>query len=400
MQEQEAGAQVASGIYLDNASTSFPKPDVLWQAVQHYLTAVGASPGRGSYQRAREANRVVEGARAGIATLIGADNPRKVAFTSNATHALNIALRGGIEAGGHVVTTDTEHNSVLRPLESLRRDGHCTYTVVPTSPDGRFDLDRFREAVQDGASLVVVNHASNVTGAVAPVIELAQIAHDHGAAFLLDASQTAGLLDIDVTGWDIDLLALTGHKCLRGPSGTGALYVSQAAAVRHLLVGGSGTNSQSLLHPANSPDKFEAGTANYLGIAGLGEVVRLLTPAVISQRRTTVAELTNYCLDKLHDLTGVTVYDVHPDVPRVPVISIRLADLYPAELCAMLDEQFQIMTRAGLHCAPLIHQTLGTTPHGTLRISLSESTSRSDIDTLIVALSSIHTQISDLAARH
>lgn len=376
-------------MYLDNASTSFPKPDVLWQSARDYLASIGASPGRASYRQARQADEVVERARAGLARLIGAPTPRSIAFTANATHALNIAIKGVLAPGDHVVTTDIEHNSVLRPLDELSRAGHSTYTAVQTGADGVFDLDAFRAAMRPRTRLLAVNHASNVTGVVAPIAELAALAREHGALFLLDASQTAGFLDLDVEADDIDLLALTGHKCLRGPSGTGALYVREAARVRPLQVGGSGTNSQSLRHPATTPAKFEAGTVNYLGIAGLGAVVEGLTPQRLHAARARALELTGYCLSRLRGIAGVTVHELHPGLARVPVISITQAGLYPSELCSVLDEEFEIMTRAGLHCAPLIHQTLGTAPHGTLRVSLGAGSTRADVDALAEALTSI-----------
>lgn len=381
------------GVYLDNASTSFPKPDVLWQSARDYLTGIGASPGRASYRQARQADDIVERARAALARLIGAGTPRSVAFTANATHALNIAIKGTLSPGDHVVTTDIEHNSVLRPLDELSRAGQIGYTAVRTAADGRFDLDRFRAAMRPQTRLVVVNHASNVTGVVAPIAELATLAREHGALFLLDASQTAGFLDIDVDAVGIDLLALTGHKCLRGPSGTGALYVRDASRVRPLHVGGSGINSQSLRHPAAMPAKFEAGTANYLGIAGLGAVVGQLTPQRLRAGRDRALELTRYCLTRLRGIDGITTYDPHPALPRVPVISLVFAGLYPSELCAVLDRDFAIMTRAGLHCAPLIHQTLGTVPHGTLRISLGTGSTRADVDALAEALQAVRERV-------
>ena len=227
---------------------------------------------------------------------------------------------------------------------------------------------------------------------MAPVAELAAIARAQGALFLLDASQTAGFLDIDVEAWGIDLLALTGHKCLRGPSGTGALFVRDPSAVRPLYVGGSGMNSQSLRHPAAMPARLEAGTANYLGVAGLGAVLAALTAERLREGREASLRLTEYCLTVLRSLDGVTVYEVRPDLPRVPVISINVDGLYPSEACALLDERFHIMTRAGLHCAPLIHRTLGTSPQGTLRISLGTSSTREDIDALADALRSIREQ--------
>ncbi|MFV2088591.1 aminotransferase class V-fold PLP-dependent enzyme [Micromonospora sp. LOL_021] len=386
-------------IYFDNASTSFPKPDLLWETTRQYLNEVGASPGRGSHSQARQAKRIVDEARAALAQVVGVTDPSRIAFTLNATHALNIAIRGSLAPGDHVITTDIEHNSVLRPLEELRLAGKCTYTVVRTAPDGTFDLAAFRAALRPETKLMVVNHASNVTGVVAPVAELAAIARAHGALFLLDASQTAGFLDIEVDELGVDMLALTGHKSLKGPPGTGALFVRHPLDIRPLEVGGSGVNSQSLRHPATMPDKLEAGTANYLGIAGLGAVVATLTPAGIAADRAAALTLMQACLASLRTMSGITVYEVRPDLPRVPVISLNIEGLYASEVSALLDERFQIMTRAGLHCAPLIHQTLGTTPHGTLRISVGSGSTADDIDRLIEALDSIREQAVPMGVR-
>jgi cysteine desulfurase family protein len=353
------------------------------------MMEIGVSPGRTSYRRGRQADAVVEDTRCAVAELIGVPDPSSISFTSNATHALNVAIRGSLREGDHAVTSDREHNSVLRPLEDLRRTGACVYSVVRSDPRGEVDLDAYRKEVRRGCQLMVINHASNVTGAVSPLSELADIAHEYDVPILVDASQTAGLLDIDVEALGIDLLALTGHKSLRGPSGTGVLYVRRPEKVRALFTGGSGTNSQSLRHPAMSPAKFEAGTPNYLGIAGLGAVVRTLTPQRIREDRKQVMAVSDYCLERLRSVAGVTVYDVAPNVARVPVISITMAGLYSGELSALLDERYGVMTRAGLHCAPLIHETLGTTPHGTLRISMGVSTTRSDVDVLVEGLASI-----------
>ena len=373
-------------IYLDNASTSFPKPAVLWESTREYLDTVGVSPGRGSYRRARHAEDMVDETRAALAGVLGVGDSRHIAFTANATHALNIAIKGVLAPGDHVLTTGLEHNSVLRPLAELSRAGVITYTVVPSTPDGAFDLDAFRAALTPHTRLMVVNHASNVIGVVAPAAELAALAHEYGVLFLLDASQTAGFLDVDADANGIDLLAVTGHKSLHGPSGIGALYVRDPMELRRFYVGGSGVNSLSLRHPATMPEKFEAGTLNYLGIAGLRAVLAELTPQALRDRQTRLLKLTEYCLAELRSLPAVTVYDVRPGIPRTPVISINVDGLYAGELGVVLDREFNVLTRAGLHCAPLIHRTLGTAPHGTVRISLGDATSEADIAVLADAL--------------
>jgi cysteine desulfurase/selenocysteine lyase len=384
-----------SATYLDHASTSFPKPDAVWRAAREYLTEIGASPGRGGYRAARNADRVIEQTRCLIAGLIGAADESRIAFTANATQALNVAIHGSLRPGDHVVTTNAEHNSVLRPLETLARAGVITYSVVDVRHDGVLDLDQVRAALRPGTRLLVANHASNVTGAVVPAAQLAALAHAAGARFLLDASQTLGVLDLDVDTLDVDLLAFTGHKALRGPSGTGGLFVRDPAAVHPLMQGGTGLNSHALIQPAVMPARFEAGTPNYLGIAGLGAAVEPLVaegPAIGYARELALSES---CRDRLRRIDGVTVYDLHPSVARVPLFSFNVDHLYPSELSAVLDEQFGILTRAGMHCAPLIHRSLGTAPHGTVRVSLGATTTARDTDALVHAITTICARAAD-----
>ncbi|MFJ5882315.1 aminotransferase class V-fold PLP-dependent enzyme [Kitasatospora cineracea] len=373
-------------IYLDHASTSAHKPEAVRLAMFDYLETVGASPGRGGHRLARRAEEITGAARAALAQLFGIAHSADLAFTGNATHALNIAIKGSLRPGDHVVTTSLEHNSVLRPLESLRLAGRIGYDVVDTDPVRGYDLDRFEAAFRQETRLLVVNHASNVTGLVAPVRELAELAHRHGALLLLDVSQTAGLLPVDVAELDVDLLAFTGHKGLHGPSGTGGLYVRDAAQVAPLYEGGTGTSSQVPRHPAAMPARFEAGTPNTLGIAGLGAAVRLLLRDGLDQERERQLALTADCAARLADISGVHVHHPVAGLPRVPLLSVLVDGLYPGELGAVLDDRHAILTRAGLHCAPLAHRSLGTAEHGTVRLSLGPTTTDRHIDTVVAAL--------------
>jgi cysteine desulfurase / selenocysteine lyase len=372
-------------IYLDHASTSYPKPDVVWQSARDYLLNIGASPGRGGYAWAQQAQDVVDHARAVVADLLGVAGPEQIAFTANATAALNIAIKGVLDPGDHVVTTTMEHNSVLRPLMSLHRASGVQFTPVAPSPDGTFDFTDFEAAVTDQTRLFVINHASNVTGAVAPISQIASLAHKHGALILVDASQTAGSLPLSADLDEIDLIAFTGHKALLGPPGTGGLYVRSPSKVRPLMQGGTGSSSHSLAHPGVSPAKFEAGTLNYVGIAGLAastEQLLPVLPAVLEHEQG----LFGHLLDAVSGIPGVRTYPVASHVARVPVLSLNIDGLFPGEASALLDREFGIMTRAGLHCAPLAHRALGTAPHGTVRVSLGMANRREDIDELARAL--------------
>ncbi|MFF2619039.1 aminotransferase class V-fold PLP-dependent enzyme [Kitasatospora sp. NPDC058046] len=376
-------------IYLDHASTSTDRPDAVWSAMRDYLATGGASPGRGGHRLGRQAEEIVSGARSAVAELFGIRHPADVAFTTNATHALNIAIKGLLRPGDRVVTTSLEHNSVLRPLESLRSAGRIEYEVVDVHPTLGFDLDLIESALRTRTRLLAVNHASNVTGLVAPVAELTELAHRYGALLLLDVSQTAGLLPVDVTGTGLDLLAFTGHKGLHGPPGTGGLYVRDSAQVTPLYEGGTGTSSQVLRHPAAMPARFEAGTPNTVGLAGLGAAVRLLLRDGLDQERERQLALAADCATRLGALDGVRVH--HPDggLPRVPVLSLLVDGLFPGEVAALLDERHGIMTRSGLHCAPLAHRVLGTAERGTVRLSLGGTTTTEDIDAVVGAVAQL-----------
>lgn len=386
----EGDSTVHDPIYLDNSSTSFPKPEAVWQAARDYLDHLGVSPGRSSYRRARTAERLIESARESVAVILGVRKASHIAFTSNATHSLNIAIKGCLSRGDHVVTTDLEHNSVLRPLEALQRAGMITYTVVRTDAGGGLDVQTVEAAMRPETRLVAMTHASNVTGVVTPIAEVAELAHRHGALFLLDAAQTAGLLDIDADAGEIDMVAFTGHKWLYGPPGTGGLFVRDPSEVRPLMEGGTGHNSHSALQPLVMPSKFEAGTLNYLGIAGLLAAITESGGADrMASLRRSVSTTTQSLVSGLHSIPGITVYRARPDIPHIPVVSINVEGLYPGEVTALLDEEFGILTRSGLHCAPLVHQTLGTAPHGTVRLSLGANTSIGEIEATLDALAAI-----------
>jgi cysteine desulfurase family protein len=392
VRSQSPGDGRAAMIYLDNGSTSSPKPDCVWESARDFLSGVGASPGRSGHRLARMADEMVEQTRESLAGLFGTRQPKHIAFTSNATAGLNACLKGFLQHGDRVVTTAVEHNSVLRPLESLKRRGIIEYVTAVPDAEGRFDLDWFQDAIAAGTRLVVLNHASNVTGAVTPVAEITKITHEHGAAVLLDVSQTAGCVDIDLDGWGIDMMAFTGHKGLLGPSGIGGMYIRDPSAVDTTTEGGTGISSQSLRQSAVMPAKFESGTLNYMGIAGLNAALKFA--AVAPDKSGHLSALIDQSVCGLGAVRGVTVYRPAVGLHLVPVVSFNLAGLYAAELAAILDDRFGIMTRAGLHCAPLCHATLGTAPHGTVRASFGVFTTAEDVAALVSAVTVIGSDIS------
>lgn len=364
--------------YLDHASTSRWKGRGSLDAISAFLREVGVGPGRGSHRLSRESDEMVIAARESVGRLVGARNAREIVFTSNATQSLNTAIQGIVTPGCHVVTTSYEHNSVLRPLEALFRAGMITYTVVESDAFGRLDLFALEGAFTPATSLVIVNHASNVTGAVAPVSAIVAVAKARGALVLLDAAQTAGFLELGDDALGCDLVAITGHKSLRGPSGTGALYVRDGVSVEPLMFGGSGTNSASPVHPRGMPERLEAGTPNYLGIAGLAAAADAFHQADRAHHRDAVRALTDLLHDQLLEIPGIDVVPVPDPRDRVGIVSVTCDRYAPAELGAFLDSR-GVYVRAGLQCAPRMHVAMGTAPLGTVRFSLGWETDAEDI---------------------
>lgn len=376
-------------VYLDNASTSHPKPSVLWETTKHYINSIGASPGRSGHAMARAAGQVIDSARTLLAQLFNVREPEHIVFALNATHALNIAIKGALRAGDHVVTTNSEHTSVLRPLERLRQLGVITYDVVRCNELGIFTVSDFEAAIKPNTRLIAVNHASNVIGVVAPIHEIGAIARARNISFLVDASQTAGVFELDVERDSIDFLAFTGHKSLLGPSGTGGVYIHSPHTVETLYEGGTGNNSHSLLQPEDVPVKFEAGTVNYLGIAGLAASVQLLLDGKMEEFRRRELAVTEYCLQQLATMPEIQIFGTRDIAYKAPVISFNVQKLFSGEVAHLLDEHHGIMVRPGLQCAPLIHKTLGTFPQGTVRVSFGHANIESDVDYLMASLKKI-----------
>lgn len=375
-------------IYFDHASTSYPKPFTVLEEIENYLKNIGVSPGRSSYKRAQAAEEVVFETRGLIAALINAESPYRIIFTLNATHALNIAIKGTLSAGDHVVTTDWEHNAVLRPLETLKQAGMITYDVVCSDDQGKFVIEDFERYIKSNTRVIIVNHGSNVLGSVISLEQIGDIAKRHNILFIVDGSQTAGLIDIDVKRCNIDFLAFTGHKSLLGPSGTGGLYVKYPEKMKTLYEGGTGLNSISSLQPETMPAKFEAGTMNYLGIAGLLGSLKYLNNRGRAELYKENMAITNYCLAKLQEMSEIVIYGSVIG-KELPIVSFNVKNGLPQEIAYLLDNEHNIMVRSGLHCAPLIHKALKTFPHGTVRISFGCQNSFDHIDIFINALKNI-----------
>jgi len=373
-------------IYLDNAATSFPKPPEVAEAITDFLTPRAGTPGRSGHSRALAAEAVVAETRRLLAALLGIQDPARLAFTLNATDALNLAMWGLLRAGDRVVTTSVEHNAVARPLFALAERG-VDVVRLPSAPDGTLALDDLERELRSAPTrLVVMTHASNVCGTILPIRAAAELAHRHGALILVDAAQTAGVLPIDVQEQSIDLLAIAGHKGLLGPTGTGGLYVAPGVRLTPMRQGGTGARSEQLSQPEEMPDALESGTVNTVGMAGLGAALRVLQTTGIETVRARESALTARLLAGLREIGGVTVYGPVEPSQRVAVVSVTLRGWEPVDVQAALDSAFGIAVRAGLHCAPLAHRTLGTFPLGTVRLAPGYSTTDDQIDQTLAAL--------------
>ncbi|MFH1624677.1 MAG: aminotransferase class V-fold PLP-dependent enzyme, partial [Pseudomonadota bacterium] len=347
-------------IYLDNAATSFPKPEVVYEAMKGFMSDIGANPGRSAHKLSLDSARVVFETREALAELFHVSDSKQIVFTCNATESLNLGILGLLNEGEHVVTTSIEHNSVMRPLRYLEQKKGVRITIVDCSAKGELDLDILRSAIGKDTKLVAVNHASNVMGTILPIEEIGKIAE--GIPFLVDAAQTAGVYPIDVEGSNIDLLAFTGHKGLLGPTGVGGLYIKEGLELQPLKYGGTGSNSEREEQPDFLPDKYECGTLNTVGIAGLGAGVRYVIEEGIDEIRLQEIELTKRLLSGLEAIRGVTIYGTKDAKKQTATVSINVDGLEPSHVGYILDREFDIMVRVGLHCAPSAHKTIGTLP--------------------------------------
>ena len=378
-------------IYLDNAATSWPKPLAVLHAMTEVLEQAGGNPGRSGHRLSIAAARVIYETRENTARFFGINDPLRVIFTGNATHALNLALRGLLKPGDRVVTTSMEHNAVMRPLRFLEKKG-IILNVVPCSADGSLDINDIRAAIHSDTRIVVITHASNIVGTILPVAEVCTIAHESGAMVLVDAAQTAGAVPIDITAMGIDLLAFTGHKELQGPPGIGGLVISDnidVSQIEPLICGGTGSRSESQEQPDDLPDKYESGTANLVGIAGLGAGVRWIEEKGVEEIRSHHNELARLLIDGLSIIPEVKIYGPLNPENSIGIVSFTVNGKRVSEIGLRLDEEHGILSRVGLHCAPAAHRTVGSFPEGTVRLSTGLTTTTGDIQTVIQAINRI-----------
>ena len=388
-------------IYLDNASTTFPKPSQVQEAMIHYLCHVGANPGRSGHQLATEASRIIQDAREQIARLLHVDDSSRIVFTLNVTESLNTIIHGFLNPDDHVITTAMEHNSVMRPLKYLESKGRISLSVIPCDRKGYLDLDLLGRAIHNKTALVVLNHASNVCGTIQDIHAVRSIIGE--IPLLVDAAQTAGCYPIDVMADAVDFLAFTGHKGLLGPQGTGGFYMRKGLSVRPLKRGGTGSVSEKMEQPDFLPDALESGTQNNVGLAGLGAGVAFLLGEGVENIREHEKALTTAFLDKLYDVQGLTIYGPLNAEDQTATIAFTFDTILPGqddsgftgcgsinlawleegitanEAGGLLDTEYDILVRSGLHCAPLAHQTLGTYPEGAIRVSFGYFNTLEDV---------------------
>jgi cysteine desulfurase family protein len=375
-------------IYLDNAATSYPKPaECIKRALDKYLR-LGASPGRGGYDLAVEAERAVSDVRADVRRFFGGEARYPVCFFYNATEALNSLLQGIAEPGCHIVSTRLEHNAVLRPLHHLRAQGRLEFDLVPFNAEGLVDPAEIAAAFRPHTRYVMLNHASNVTGAIQPVAEIGALCRERGISLFLDVSQSAGLTPIQMEAWHVAGLAFTGHKSLLSPTGIGGLVLHPGVAIQSSRYGGTGVDSSNPFHPREFPFRLEAGTINLFGILALGETLAYVK-AMSEKAHRQKSDLFIALRDGLSDLERVEVYGPKRLENRLPIVSCNVRGIDPADVATILDGDFDIAVRAGLHCAPLVHQQLGTAPNGTVRFSLGFFNRKDEIETAIDAMAAI-----------
>lgn len=365
-------------IYFDNAATSHPKPQCVLDAVRRALTKSNANPGRSGHRAALEAGRTVQQAREQLQRFISAEDPSCMVFTFNCTDSLNLAIKGSLHYGDHVITTMLEHNSVLRPLHELAERGRIGVTVVPPRPDGFIDPEDIRAALRANTRLIVCTHASNVTGAIQPVAAIGQLAKEHGIRYLIDGAQALGEFPVSMRSLSCSLYAFPGHKSLLGPQGTGGLYIRPGTQLRPIREGGTGTGSDSMLQPKEAPERYESGTVNLPGIAGLGEGCKYVSknlPQIMTHER----ELAQALYEGLSEMDGSILYSPPEEAARAGIVSFNIGDLTSSQTADLLA-QSGIAVRGGLHCAPGAHRVLGTLRRGVVRASIGHANTFEEVE--------------------
>lgn len=380
-------------IYLDNAATTFPKPQEVYDRVTEVMTKYCANPGRSGHSLALEAGRIIYDARELVADFFNVKDPMQIAFTHNTSIALNMGIKGVLKQGDHAITTTMEHNSVLRPLTALADSGIIELTIVDCETDGTLDMEKLKGAVKDNTRAIVTTHASNVSGAILPIEEIGKLCKEIDAIYIVDAAQSAGVYEIDVEKMNIDILCFAGHKGLLGPQGTGGLYVNPKLELESIIEGGTGSQSALLTQPHMMPDRLETGTPNTPGIAGLAAGVEFINRVGIDKIREHEDNLAKKFIEGLKKMEIVKIYGPEDLSKRTSVVSINIGDEDSSEVGYILNSVFDIGTRPGLHCAPLSHKTMGTFEQGTVRFSFGYFNTEEEVDQALAAIEEIISNI-------
>ena len=379
-------------VYFDNAATSYPKPERVYETIMTAMREYGANPGRSGHKMALKTSREIYETRELIGKLFNIENAMNIIFTFNATESLNMGIKGILKPGDHVITTSMEHNSVLRPIKYLERFG-VESTIVKGDKQGRILASDIEKSIKPNTKLIVNTHVSNLTGTIMPIEQIGKIAKNNGITYMVDAAQSAGVYDIDVEKMNIDLLAFPGHKGLLGPQGTGGLYIRDKLELVGLIQGGTGSASHSLDQPSITPDKFESGTPNAPGIIGLGAGIDYILHRGISNIREYEEELTMHFIEEASKVDGVILYGPLNKEEQGGVVALNIKDADSSEVSYILDQEYDIAVRPGLHCAPLAHKTIGTLEQGVVRFSFGIFNSHEEIDYCIKALKEIAKEV-------
>ncbi|MFC0210935.1 aminotransferase class V-fold PLP-dependent enzyme [Paenibacillus chartarius] len=376
-------------IYLDHAASSWPKPPEVVKAVTDAIQHHTANPGRGSHRMALEASRIIFEARKEVAGLLGVRNPNDIAFTANTTEALNLAIKGIVKEGDHVICTSVEHNSVRRPLEYLRRTKNVQVSYIRTDAYGQLEVKEVEKACQANTSLIVCTHSSNLLGSILPVADIAEVCKRRGIRLLVDAAQTLGAYPVHAGRLGADMIAFPGHKGLLGPQGTGGLYISPELLLEPLLHGGTGSQSEAVDQPTVRPDRYEAGTQNVVGLAGLRAGAAYVRSVGVENIHRHDMELTQSLMAGLLEIEGVAVLGPKIGQTKTGIVSFLIEGVDSAQAAFQLDREFGIAVRAGFHCTPLAHETMGTGQTGAIRASVGYSTTTEETRALLEAVAHI-----------
>ncbi len=379
-------------VYFDNGATTFPKPDVVYDSIMTAMKEYGANPGRSGHKMALKASRGIYETRELMGKLFNFNNPMNIILTFNATQSLNIGIKGTLKPGDHVITTSMEHNSVLRPITYLDKFG-VESTIVYGDEKGRIKASDIEKEIKKNTKLIVTTHLSNLTGTILPIEEIGKIAKVHGILYMVDASQSAGVYDIDLQKMNIDLMGFPGHKGLLGPQGTGGLIIREGLTPTEIFQGGTGSASNSLTMPDILPDKYEAGTENAPGLVGLGAGIKYILDRGIHDIRRHEEEITAHFIEEALKIDGIKLYGPLNKEEQGAVVALNIKDADSSEVSYILDSEYDIAVRPGLHCAPLAHKTIGTLEQGAVRFSFGIFNTHDEIEFAIKALKQIAAEV-------